>query len=86
MSASTRTKPASARTSRPRTSKRPHYGTHIFLTVMAVMWMIPLGWALFTALRPKADTDKYGYFSLGVLSILITSPKRGPRVASRNIL
>ncbi|WP_026556027.1 carbohydrate ABC transporter permease [Arthrobacter sp. 35W] len=42
-----------------------HYGTHIFLTVMAVMWMVPLGWALFTALRPKADTDKYGYFSLG---------------------
>jgi multiple sugar transport system permease protein len=32
---------------------------------MAVMWMIPLGWALFTALRPKSDTDKYGYFSLG---------------------
>ncbi|PYI66154.1 ABC transporter permease [Arthrobacter livingstonensis] len=44
---------------------RPHYGTHIFLTVMAVMWMVPLGWALFTALRPKSDTDKYGYFSLG---------------------
>ncbi|MGO4383084.1 carbohydrate ABC transporter permease [Specibacter sp. RAF43] len=44
---------------------RPHYGTHLFLAVMAVMWLIPLGWALFTALRPKADTDKYGYFSLG---------------------
>ena len=44
---------------------RPHYGTHLFLTVMAIMWMIPLGWALFTALRPKADTDKFGYFSLG---------------------
>lgn len=42
-----------------------HYGTHIFLTVMAVMWMVPLGWAVFTALRPKADTDKFGYFSLG---------------------
>ena len=31
---------------------------------MSVMWLIPLGWTLFTALRPKADTDKYGYFSL----------------------
>ena len=29
------------------------------------MWLIPLLWTLFTALRPKADTDKYGYFSLG---------------------
>ena len=42
-----------------------HYGTHIFLTVMAVAWLIPLLWALYTALRPKADTDKYGYFSFG---------------------
>lgn len=50
---------------KPRSAKRPHYGTHIFLLAMAVMWMIPLGWALFTALRPKADTDKYGYFSFG---------------------
>jgi len=45
--------------------KRPHYATHIFLTIMAIMWLIPLGWALFTSLRPKADTDKYGYFSFG---------------------
>jgi multiple sugar transport system permease protein len=48
-----------------RSSGKRHYGTHIFLTVMAIMWLIPLGWSLFTALRPKADTDKYGYFSLG---------------------
>ncbi|MHC5795469.1 carbohydrate ABC transporter permease [Lacisediminihabitans sp. FW035] len=45
--------------------QRPHYGTHIFLMIMAVVWLIPLGWAVFTALRPKADTDKYGYFSFG---------------------
>jgi len=45
--------------------KRPHYATHIFLTIMAIMWLIPIGWALFTSLRPKADTDKYGYFSFG---------------------
>ncbi|MDQ0277926.1 multiple sugar transport system permease protein [Arthrobacter silviterrae] len=64
MSASTTTRPARPATGRTGRS-RPHYGTHLFLTVMAVMWMVPLGWALFTALRPKADTDKYGYFSLG---------------------
>lgn len=45
--------------------RRPHYGTHVFLSVMAVMWLVPLGWTVFTALRPKADTDKYGYFSFG---------------------
>lgn len=65
MSASTLSNRSQAKLdSKPRGPKRPHYGTHIFLLVMAVMWMIPLGWALFTALRPKADTDKYGYFSL----------------------
>lgn len=45
--------------------QRPKYGTHLFLIVMAILWLIPLAWALFTALRPKADTDKYGYFSFG---------------------
>ena len=32
---------------------------------MSVLWLIPLLWAMFTALRPKADTDKFGYFSFG---------------------
>ena len=45
--------------------KKRHYGTHIFLLVMSVMWLIPLVWTLFTSLRPKADTDRYGYFSFG---------------------
>ena len=44
---------------------RPHYGTHVFLLVMAVMWLIPLGWSVYTALRPFADTNTYGYFSVG---------------------
>lgn len=47
-----------------RHGKRPHWGTLIFITVMSVMWLLPLLWTLYTALRPKADTDKYGYFSL----------------------
>jgi multiple sugar transport system permease protein len=37
----------------------------VFLLVMAVMWLIPLGWSVYTALRPFADTNKYGYFSVG---------------------
>jgi multiple sugar transport system permease protein len=40
------------------------WATYLFLTVMAVMWLIPLLWAIYTSLRPKADTDKYGYFSI----------------------
>jgi multiple sugar transport system permease protein len=45
--------------------KKKHYGTHLFLIVMGAIWLLPLLWSLFTALRPKADTDKYGYFSFG---------------------
>jgi multiple sugar transport system permease protein len=38
--------------------------SYLFLTVMALIWLVPLLWAIYTSLRPKADTDKYGYFSL----------------------
>ena len=44
---------------------RRHYGTHLILLALGVMWLLPLVWTLFTALRPKADTDRYGYFSFG---------------------
>jgi multiple sugar transport system permease protein len=39
--------------------------TLLFLTVMALIWLLPLVWAIYTSLRPKADTDKFGYFSFG---------------------
>ncbi|MDQ1545345.1 MAG: multiple sugar transport system permease protein [Actinomycetota bacterium] len=45
--------------------KKSHWGTYLFLTVMAIVWLIPLGWSVFISLRPFADTNKYGYFSLG---------------------
>lgn len=45
-------------------SKRPKYGTHLFLVVMAALWLLPLLWTLYTSLRPKEVTDKYGYWSL----------------------
>jgi multiple sugar transport system permease protein len=49
-------------------SRRPHrksrWGTLLFLTVMALAWLLPLLWTLYTSLRPKAATDKYGYFSI----------------------
>jgi multiple sugar transport system permease protein len=48
-----------------RVKSRPHYATHIFLIIMSIVWLVPLAWAIFTALRPRADTNKYGYFSFG---------------------
>lgn len=54
-----------ASTSPGRRHRRRHPGTHVLLLALSVMWLIPLAWTLFTALRPKADTNEYGYFSLG---------------------
>jgi len=35
-----------------------------FLTLMAVVWLFPLAWAVYTALRPYSDTQARGYISL----------------------
>ena len=35
-----------------------------FLTFMAAIWLFPLVWAIYTALRPYADTQQHGYVSL----------------------
>ncbi len=47
--------------------RRPHYFTHAFLIVVSLLWFMPLGWAVYTSLRPYADTggNARGYFSIG---------------------
>jgi multiple sugar transport system permease protein len=35
-----------------------------FLTFMATVWLFPLVWAIYTALRPYADTQLHGYVSV----------------------
>jgi multiple sugar transport system permease protein len=42
---------------------KKHPGTHIFLAVMAVVWLIPFLWTLYTSLRPFNTTNDHGYFS-----------------------
>jgi multiple sugar transport system permease protein len=43
---------------------RRHYGTHLFLIAMSVLWLVPLLWTVFTSLRPKSAIDEHGYWSL----------------------
>ena len=38
---------------------------HFFLFTMALVWLFPLLYALYTSLRPYDDTSKLGYFSIG---------------------
>jgi multiple sugar transport system permease protein len=43
---------------------------YAFLSFMAVTWLFPLAWAVYTALRPYADTAQRGYISLpGTLDV-----------------
>jgi len=56
--------PTAGSTARVTKKQRPKYGTHLFLIVMSILWLIPLVWAVYTSLRPRADTEKYGYFSI----------------------
>jgi len=56
--------PTAGSTARVTKKQRPKYGTHLFLIIMSILWLIPLVWAVYTSLRPRADTEKYGYFSI----------------------
>jgi len=49
----------------PRARVRPgRLALHAFLIVMVALWLFPLLWAIYTALRPLSDTVKNGYFSI----------------------
>jgi multiple sugar transport system permease protein len=37
---------------------------HVFLVVTAIVWLIPLLWAVYTSLRSYSDTSAHGYLSL----------------------
>jgi multiple sugar transport system permease protein len=37
---------------------------HAFLIAMAILWLLPLAFAVYTSLRPFADTNTNGYLSL----------------------
>ena len=50
---------------RRRTAVRlPRVGLHVFLIVVALLWLAPLLWTVYTSLRPYSDTAERGYVSL----------------------
>jgi multiple sugar transport system permease protein len=56
--------PPTARRPRPRV--RPARAVlHTFLVITAACWLIPVVYALYTSLRPYADTQRLGYVSIG---------------------
>jgi multiple sugar transport system permease protein len=51
-----------AATARTRRNRRT--AAELFMAVATVLWIIPLLFSLYVALRPNSDTSKYGYVSL----------------------
>lgn len=50
----------------PRTRNRrplPRVALHLFLMGSAMLWLLPVAWALYTSFRPFADTAAHGYLS-----------------------
>jgi multiple sugar transport system permease protein len=55
---------AARRQTARRSLRLPRVGLHVFLIATAIVWLAPIGWAVFTSFRPYADSAKYGYASL----------------------
>ena len=49
---------------RARRLAMPRSALHGFLVGAAVLWLAPVGWALFTSFRPYSDTAEHGYVSV----------------------
>jgi multiple sugar transport system permease protein len=55
---------AAVRVARRRRVRLPRIGLHVFLVTTAAVWLLPVLWAIYTSLRPYADTSKCGYVSV----------------------
>jgi multiple sugar transport system permease protein len=47
----------------PRRAKVWRFGLYAFLTIMALLWLVPVGGAIYASLRPYGETQKIGIFS-----------------------
>jgi multiple sugar transport system permease protein len=56
--------PAPVAAPRRRRVKSARVVLHAFLVVTALVWLIPLLWAVYTSLRSYSDTSKNGYLSI----------------------
>jgi multiple sugar transport system permease protein len=48
---------------RPRRARLWRVALYAFLTVMALLWLVPVGGAFYASLRPYGETQKFGIFS-----------------------
>jgi multiple sugar transport system permease protein len=48
----------------PRRARLWRIGLYVFLTTMALLWLVPVVGAVYASLRPYSETQKFGIFSL----------------------
>ncbi len=48
----------------PRRARLSRVGLYVFLTAMALLWLVPIGGAIYASLRPYGETQRLGIFSL----------------------
>jgi multiple sugar transport system permease protein len=48
----------------PRRARVSRAVLYVFLTAMALLWLVPVGGAIYASLRPYAETQRIGIFSL----------------------
>lgn len=54
-----------ARAVRGRRLRGPRIALHAFLVATSLIWLFPIGWAVYTSLRPYGETARLGYVSVG---------------------
>jgi multiple sugar transport system permease protein len=67
MTAPATTRPVAAVRTMSHRNRWRRAALYTFLTSLAVVWLFPLLWALYTALRPYADTQAHGYISVATV-------------------
>jgi multiple sugar transport system permease protein len=66
VTAGTVAKPVAVTIERGRQRRRPgRIFLHAFLITTSLIWLFPIAWAFYTALRPYGDTSELGYVSFG---------------------
>jgi multiple sugar transport system permease protein len=56
---------ARATTTRPGRPRGSRVTLHVFLVGMALLWLFPVLWAVFSSFRDYAYTSEHGYVSFG---------------------
>lgn len=67
------TSPGRARQVNSRRMKPARVVLHVFLVIVAAVWLFPLAWAIFTSLRSYGDTALHGYISWPASGLTLTN-------------